>query len=143
MKEEHIVHNGINYSIHIGRNKKENDELVRTSAKTDIWFHVDGAPSEYPPKVDTRRLSRAEGTSVTSEGRLTVGRSAHIILANTEKLNAIPKQVIKRCACLCKSNSSMKSESKCGIIYTEVANVLPTEHEGQVTINGMRKIIFI
>jgi predicted ribosome quality control (RQC) complex YloA/Tae2 family protein len=129
MKEEHIVHNGVNYSIHIGRNKKENDELVKTSAKTDIWFHVDGAPSEYPPKVDTRRA--------------TVGRSAHIILANTEKLNAIPKQVIKRCACLCKSNSSMKSESKCGIIYTEVANVLPTEHEGQVTINGMRKIIFI
>ena len=107
------MHNGINYSIHIGRNKKENDVLVRTSAKTDIWFHAYGVPS------------------------------AHIILVTAEKLNAIPKQVIKRCACLCKSNSSMKSESKCGIIYTEVANVLPTEHEGQVTVNDSRKIIFI
>ncbi len=113
MKEEQITINGISYCIRIGRNKKENDELVKTSAKTDIWFHVDGAPSP------------------------------HIILSTAERLNVIPKQVIKRCACLCKSNSSMKSESKCGIIYTEVANVLPTEHEGQVTINGMRKMIFI
>ncbi len=113
MKVEQFLFDGINYSIKIGGCRKENDELVKTSAQTDIWFHVDGAPS------------------------------SHVILSNEEKLNAIPKQVIKRCACLCKSNSSSKSKSKCGIIYAEMGNVLPTEYEGQVTINGMRKIIFI
>jgi predicted ribosome quality control (RQC) complex YloA/Tae2 family protein len=129
MKEEQFHFNGVNYSMRVGRNSKENDELVKTSAKTDIWFHVDGARSKYPPKVDTR------GATARS--------SAHVILINTERLNAIPKQVIKRCACLCKSHSSSKSESKCGIVYTALANVLPTEIEGRVTINEMRKIIFI
>lgn len=114
MKEEQFHFNGVNYSIRVGGNSKENDDLVKTSAKTDIWFHVGGARS-----------------------------SAHVILINTERLNAIPKQVIKRCACLCKSHSSSKSESKCGIVYTALANVLPTEIEGRVVINEMRKIIFI
>ena len=119
MKEEQFHFNGVNYSIRVGRNSKENDYLVKTSAKTDIWFHVDGA----------------RGATARS--------SAHVILINTERLNAIPKQVIKRCACLCKSHSSSKSESKCGIVYTALANVSPTEIEGRVTINEMRKIIFI
>lgn len=113
MKEEQFHFNGVNYSIKIGGNSKENDDLVKTSAKTDMWFHVDGAPS------------------------------SHLILSHEGELNAIPKQVIKRCACLCKSHSSSKSESKCGIVYTALANVLPTEFEGRVTTNEMRKIIFI
>ena len=113
MKEEQFFFNGINYSIKIGRNKTENDHLVKTSAKTDIWFHVNNASS------------------------------SHVVLLNTEKLNTIPKQVIKRCACLCKSNSSSKSEIKCEIIYTEMANVSATEHEGQVTVNNLSKIIVI
>lgn len=113
MKEEQFFFNGINYSIKIGRNKTENDHLVKTSAKTDIWFHVNNASS------------------------------SHVVLLNTEKLNTIPKQVIKRCACLCKSNSSSKSEIKCEIIYAEMANVMPTEHEGQVTVNSLSKIIVI
>jgi predicted ribosome quality control (RQC) complex YloA/Tae2 family protein len=124
MQEEQFHFNGVNYYIRVGGNSKENDHLVKTSAKTDIWFHVDGTP-----KVNTRGA--------------TPGCSAHVVLLNTEKLNTIPKQVIKRCACLCKSHSSSKSESKCGIIYTALANVLPTEIEGRVTINGTRKIIFI
>ena len=129
MKEEQFSFDGINYSIKIGGCRKENDDLVKTSAKTDIWFHVDNAPSKYSPKVNTRGA--------------TAGSSAHVILSNEGLLRAIPKQVIKRCACLCKSNSSSKSKSKCGIIYAEMGNVLPTEYEGQVTVNGMRKIIFI
>ncbi len=113
MKEEQFHFNGVNYFMRIGRCGKENDHLVKTSAKTDIWFHVDGAPS------------------------------SHVILSHEGELNVIPKQVIKRCACLCKSHSSSKSKSKCGIVYTAIANVLPTEIEGRVVINEMRKIIFI
>jgi predicted ribosome quality control (RQC) complex YloA/Tae2 family protein len=113
MKEEQFFFNGTNCSIKIGRNKTENDHLVKASAKTDIWFHVNNSSS------------------------------SHVVLLNNEQLNKIPKQVIKRCACLCKSNSSSKSDSKCEIIYTEMANVTPTEHEGQVTLNGLSKIVVI
>ncbi len=129
MKEEQFFFNGTNYSIKIGRNKTENDNLVKTSAKTDIWFHVDGIQStKGAPRVFTKRVNIP---------------SSHVVLLNNDKLNKIPKQVIKRCACLCKSNSSSKSESKCEIIYTEIANVMPTEHEGQVTVNGLSKIVVI
>lgn len=113
MKEEQFFFNDTNYSIKIGKNKTDNDHLVKTSAKTDIWFHVNNTSS------------------------------SHVVLLNNDKLNKIPKQVIKRCACLCKSNSSCKSESKCEIIYTEMANVSATEHEGQVTVNSLSKIIVI
>jgi predicted ribosome quality control (RQC) complex YloA/Tae2 family protein len=129
MKEEQFFFNGTNYSIKIGRNKTENDHLVKTSAKTDIWFHVNGLQSTFgAPRVFTKRVNMP---------------SSHVVLLNNDKLNKIPKQVIKRCACLCKSNSSCKSEIKCEIIYTEMANVLPTEHECQVTVNGLSKIIVI
>ena len=47
MKEEQFFFNGTNYSIKIGKNKTENDHLVRTLAKTDIWFHVNGAPHVF------------------------------------------------------------------------------------------------
>lgn len=129
MKEEQFFFNGKNYSIKIGRNKTENDHLVKTSAKTDIWFHVNGLQStKGAPRVFTKRVNMP---------------SSHVVLLNTEKLNKIPRQVIKRCACLCKSNSSSKSELNCEIIYTEMANVMPTEHEGQVTVNSLSKIIVI
>lgn len=129
MKEEIYFFNNQNYSIKIGKNKTENDHIVKTSAKTDIWFHVDNIKSTFgAPRVFTKRVNIP---------------SSHVILLNNDKLNKIPKQVIKRCACLCKSNSSSKSESKCEIIYTEMANVTPTRHEGQVTLNGLSKIIVI
>ena len=113
MKEELFDFKSNEYIILIGTNKHENFELIDASVETDIWFHVDGAPS------------------------------SHVILSHEGELNVIPKQVIKRCACLCKSHSSSKSKSKCGIVYTAIANVLPTEIEGRVVINEMRKIIFI
>ena len=129
MKEEQFFFNGTNYTIKIGKNKSENDHLVKTSAKTDIWFHVDNIKSTFgAPRVFTKRVNIP---------------SSHVVLLNNDKVNTIPKQVIKRCACLCKSNSSSKSESKCEIIYTEIANVSSTEHEGQVTLNGLSKIIVI
>ena len=129
MKEEQFFFNGKNYSIKIGGNKTENDHLVKTSAKTDIWFHVNNMQSTFgAPRVFTKRVNMP---------------SSHVVLSNEERLNKIPKQVIKRCACLCKSNSSSKSELNCEIIYAEMANVMPTEHEGQVTVNSLSKIIVI
>lgn len=29
------------YELHIGRDKLENDNLIRTSSPNDIWFHLD------------------------------------------------------------------------------------------------------
>ena len=102
---------GKEYNIRIGTNKQDNWDLLDTSVKTDIWFHVNGGPSAY------------------------------VILQNDQPIKNIPRQVIKRCACLCKSNSSSKSIKKCDIIYTFVENVRKTDIVGQVETTNIKTII--
>jgi predicted ribosome quality control (RQC) complex YloA/Tae2 family protein len=99
---ENYTFNNVEYSIIIGENKYENFKIIDESISTDIWFHVDGEPS------------------------------CHVILKNSLKLREIPKQVIKRCAYLCKINSKAKTQKKTTIIYTLMENVTQTNIIGQV-----------
>jgi predicted ribosome quality control (RQC) complex YloA/Tae2 family protein len=95
------------YRILIGKNQKENDRLIDMSSPNDIWFHVSNSPS------------------------------THVILKNEDKMsiNKIPKQVLKRCACLCKSHSKSSSVRNCEIMYTQIMNVEKTDIPGKVTVN--------
>jgi predicted ribosome quality control (RQC) complex YloA/Tae2 family protein len=111
MKIEVMNFQNTDYEIFIGRNKEENWDLIDVSQQTDIWFHVANAPS------------------------------SHIFLKTEESVNNIPKQVIKRCACLCKSYSSSASVKKCEIIYTTVSNIQKGEHVGEVIAQNTKKIV--
>ena len=109
--EEHtFIQDEVKYTIHSGKSAKGNDKLLDESSPNDVWFHVADAPS------------------------------SHIILSNPTNLaiNKIPRQVIKRCACICKA--SAKLSTKCAIIYTERANVEKTEILGRVTTTNVRTI---
>ena len=105
-----FIHDAVTYTIHSGKSAKGNDKLLDDSSPSDIWFHVADAPS------------------------------AHIILSNPTNLaiNKIPRQVIKRCACICKA--SAKVSDKCEIIYTERINITKTEKLGRVTTTNLRII---
>ena len=105
-----FIHDAVIYTIHSGKSAKGKDKLLDESSPTDIWFHVADGPS------------------------------AHIILSNPTEMaiNKIPRQVIKRCACICKA--SAKLSTKCAIIYTERANVEKTEGLGRVTTTNVRTI---
>lgn len=35
------------YSIEVGNNQYENDELVKKSSQKSLWFHLDGVPSGH------------------------------------------------------------------------------------------------
>lgn len=59
--------------------------------------------------------------------------SCHVIL-KTNGLKRIPRQVIKRCAYLCKINSKAKTLGKCNILYTFISNVKQTEIIGEVIV---------
>jgi len=111
MKIEIMNFQNIDYEIFIGRNKQENWDIIDVSRETDIWFHVENGPS------------------------------SHIFLKTEKPVNNIPKQVIKRCACLCKSYSSSASVKKCEIIYTTIANIQKGEHVGEVIAQNTKKII--
>jgi predicted ribosome quality control (RQC) complex YloA/Tae2 family protein len=104
MKLEIFVHENTDYLIQIGQNQIDNDEIVVAAVETDIWFH--GADDS----------------------------SCHVILKNTIKLRDIPRQVIKRCAYLCKINSQLRKQKKCNIMYTKIENVVCTDIPGQVRV---------
>jgi predicted ribosome quality control (RQC) complex YloA/Tae2 family protein len=111
MKTEVFVHENTNYNIIIGKNATDNTKIVKNASPSDVWFHVLDKPS------------------------------CHVILVNEHKINAIPRQVIKRCAYLCKINSSSSSKStKCPIIYTSIDNVKCTDIDGQVTTSSNKTI---
>jgi predicted ribosome quality control (RQC) complex YloA/Tae2 family protein len=100
------------YEIIIGKNKQDNWTIIDEAVSNDIWFHVANGPS------------------------------SHVILKTKEEtLKKIPKQVITRCACLCKAHSSSKSVNKCEIIYTQLYNVTKTNIVGQVTTENNKVII--
>ena len=105
-----FIHDATTYTIYAGKSSKGNDKLLDESSPHDVWFHVADGPS------------------------------AHIILSNPTDLaiNKIPRQVIKRCACICKA--SAKLSAKCNIIYTERANIEKTATLGCVTTTNQRTI---
>ena len=110
MKLEIFVHENTDYLIQIGQNQIDNDEIVVAAVETDIWFH--GAD----------------------------GSSCHVILKNTIKLRDIPRQVIKRCAYLCKINSNLRKQNTCNIMYTKIENVVRTNIPGQVRVETYKLI---
>ena len=110
MKQEIFEHKSKQYIIEIGQNKQENFDIIDSACPTDIWFHVEDMPS------------------------------CHVILKTDEKLSDIPRQVIKRCAYLCKINSKAKTMSKCVINYTTINNVTKTEILGQVHVKNYKTV---
>lgn len=114
MKTEIFVFKNIEYTIYVGQNKTENWSLIDSSVTTDVWFHI----------------------SDTS--------SCHVVLKNTNIVNLrnIPRQVIKRCAYLCKINSSMivKSMKKCDVIYAPISEVVKTDIVGQVSVTNYKTV---
>jgi predicted ribosome quality control (RQC) complex YloA/Tae2 family protein len=110
METHTMEYNADTYTILCGRSAKGNDQLLDECAPHDIWFHVDGQSS------------------------------AHVILVNEkkEKMNKIPKKVIKRCACICKA--STKQTGKCVIIYTLRQDVTKTDVLGCVIPANIKSI---
>ena len=111
MKHEIFLYNNQTYSISIGGNKCENTALIVDSSSNDVWFHIAGIPS------------------------------CHVVMKNKEKLGNIPRQVIKRCAYLCKINTNTaKSMPKCDVVYTMVANVQTTTIAGAVITQNTKTV---
>lgn len=111
MKIIEFIHLNKTYEILIGKNKFNNWQILDESMKTDILFHVSNSSSSY------------------------------VILKNmNEKKKDIPKQVIKRCACLCKTHSTSNNENNCEIIYTFIKNCEKGEKIGSVFMNNTSSI---
>lgn len=85
---------GKEYSIYIGRDKYENEDLIKYSNPKDIWFHVNDLSS------------------------------AHVYLKGFDSVNDIPACVVEDCAQLVKYNSiEGNRQSMLKVVYTESSNL--------------------
>lgn len=96
------------YTIYEGKNAAGNNYILDLCQGCDIWFHVNESPS------------------------------AHIVLVcSGVKGNKIPRQVIKRCCCICKA--STRTSEKTEIIYTERENLEKLNKVGTVAFVDITK----
>ena len=110
MITEELLSDSISYTLKIGTNKTENWMLLDASDDSHVWFHVSDAPSGY------------------------------VVLQTDLCIKDIPKNVIRRCAYLCKIRSSSKSVKKCGVMYTHIRNVSKGEHMGEATVSSWKTV---
>lgn len=113
MREESVVIPSINRTIvfKIGKNAKDNHDIIDEASGDDMWFHVD------------------ERTS------------CHIIASIPEDITRKEmKYIIKQGAVLCKKYS-YPNIKKLGINYARIKNVTKTEVPGEVIVKEESKIV--
>ena len=95
MKSISIVCTTVN-NVQIGRCWQENEELIKSSAPEDIWFHLDDESS------------------------------CHLVLRNVMNIpvNKLDKKLIKRCAALVKQHTNKCIQHhKYNVIYCNIDNI--------------------
>ena len=121
----------------IGRNEKNNIEIIEESHPEDIWFHVSKKSSCHVIAVMNLEHYNNVCNGVTDPEKSYL------------RYNFIPEQltkkqfmhIVKQGAVLCKEYSKCNSEKNVEIIYTNVENVTPTNIVGSVTACKTKNIV--
>ncbi|EFA78104.1 coiled-coil domain-containing protein 25 [Heterostelium album PN500] len=106
------------YLVYMGRDKYENEDLIKYGWPEDIWFHVDDLSSAH----------------------------VYLRLKKGETINDIPQNVLEECCQLVKQNSIQGcKESSVNIVYTPWANLKKTRdmEPGQVLYHNEAASFFI
>ena len=104
---------GTIYTIKIGRNETENDDLIRKSNKNDLWFHLE------------------DNSSPHGFISVTVNESVGV---DDSKAMCIPHEIIYKTALLVKKYSNCKHLPVVSVIYTKIENLCLTKKLGTVLI---------
>ena len=101
------------YHIRLGKTQIENDNIVRTSPQTALWFHLKDFPS------------------------------AHAVVTNITKPGKYDYAVVIRAATLVKDNAKqgVNNLQKVSVNYLPIKNVKRTEIQGQVILTKTPKMI--
>jgi len=115
MKTENIYFDNIDTEItyYVGKNAKENFDILDMSKDTDLWFHAKDLPS------------------------------CHVIAVIPDGIDKkTMKTIIKKGGMLCKQNTNkLVSEKNLKIIYAKVSDVKKTEILGTVNVINKNELI--
>jgi len=120
----------------IGRNAKNNIEIIEESNTQDIWFHVSNDSSCHVIAVMNLEHYNTIHNCVTDPEK-------EYLRYNFEPEQLTKKQlmhIIKQGAVICKEYSKYKSEKNVEIIYTKIENVVPTNIIGSVNAFKTKKM---
>ena len=110
---QNIGDTGVSIEYKVGKNEKENDELIDASQPDDYWFH------------------------------LGIISSCHVVAIIPSDLILTKDQIryIKtQGAVICKQNSKLKSKQNVEIVYTKIKKLVKTEQLGQVIMIDAKSI---
>jgi len=102
----------------MGKDKYENEELIKYGLPIDIWFHVDNLSSAH----------------------------VYLRLPDDVSVNTIPKEILMECLQLVKENSiEGKKKDKVSIVYTPWQNLLkkPSMEIGEIGFKSQNEVIII
>lgn len=96
----------------IGKNAKENFDIIDDAEDHHIWFHIHNAPS------------------------------CHVIAKLDEELNKKDfKYVVKQGAVLCKQHSKFNNQRNVEIVYTIIKHVHKTNTLGSVQLESQKTVV--
>eukprot|EP01129_Flabellula_baltica_P009869 TRINITY_DN4104_c0_g1_i2.p1 TRINITY_DN4104_c0_g1~~TRINITY_DN4104_c0_g1_i2.p1 ORF type:complete len:114 (+),score=28.91 TRINITY_DN4104_c0_g1_i2:203-544(+) len=88
-----------NYTIYVGRDKYENDELFKYGFPEDVWFHVEDLSSPH----------------------------VYLRIPKGMTIDEIPPELVEECAQLCKEGSIQGRKKKSvSVMYTPYPNLNKT-----------------
>jgi predicted ribosome quality control (RQC) complex YloA/Tae2 family protein len=96
----------------VGKNAKENFEIIDYACEHHLWFHVKGCPS------------------------------SHVIACIDDNIDRKDmRYIVKQGAVLCKQHSKYASAKNVEILYTRVCNVQKTDIMGSVSIEHEKTVV--
>ena len=104
--------------LYMGKDKHENESLIKHGWPEDVWFHVDNLSSAHvylrlPARTDAEAPAAAAAASASAPAS-----------ASALRWDALPEALLAECGQLCKANSIEGSKkASVAVIYTPWSNL--------------------
>jgi predicted ribosome quality control (RQC) complex YloA/Tae2 family protein len=121
----------------IGRNAKNNIEIIEESHPQDIWFHLNNESSCHVIAVMNLEHYNEHYNNISSEDKSPLHYNFELKQLTKNQMS----HIIKQGASICKEYSKCKSLKNVEIVYTNIENVIPTRVIGTVNAFKSKKIV--
>ena len=111
--------------LYMGKDKHENEGLIKHGWPEDVWFHVDNLSSAHVYlRLSARADAQAPPASAAAGGAASSASASSSSTAAPLRWDALPEALLAECGQLCKANSIEGSKkASVAVIYTPWSNL--------------------